>query len=571
MNKYTLYILILISSTIGPAIPHLTLFTLNKNTEIFISTIYSFIIFISFFIFSYLLKEAIKKEVSSFGILFYYNHLSRTMFIISSIIYIFLSLTYVSLNFYLIESIVNNKIYGKIFFFIFILIFSLLILKEVKIESKYTYSISLLMIFLIISIFFISILSTDHKHTLEINIDPLIFSAVFFTSIFSGIEALTFISNIKNSKDIEKAYIIGTPTIYFLSLIFLYSINSISKSSLSFLIENYLIVAFTIFSNLIFYIWIYIIINLIESLSKERILPKIFLDRKFSLLVSIIIISTIYLSNISSKLLEYTFLTLLFYILFLISFIKLEIYDKYFSKKKIINIFLAETSLVFLLYILLYLLLKNPISVSTILILFILLFLSMKIEWKNKKEYIKFYLSTFYYLIKIFRFFITIKDKKYIESFVKDRYRILDYGAFDGGISIYLSKKYNIEVYASEMSKKLAKKIYEKSKNIKNYRVFLWEKDEIPKRFSKYFDLIIIYETLKYIIDIESFVKSIRRSIKDNGYILFITYVDFLEKHNFNEKIKKISKLLKEYGIENVLIRKKYFIFDKFIIIGKKK
>jgi len=222
-------------------------------------------------------------------------------------------------------------------------------------------------------------------------------------------------------------------------------------------------------------------------------------------------------------------------------------------------------------YLLLYDFLSNIYSIIlTFSISIIILILTLNITWKKNIKFIRFYFSKLYFIPYLIRKVGYKEDIKIVEYYIKDGYKILDFGPFLGDISINIAKKYNVKVYALDISQKIVRKLQKRTKDMKNFFVYIAKKDEIPKIFYKNIDLIIIYETLKFIIDKHKFVKNIYRTLKNNGYLISITYASFLERKDIEDEIKKMRELLEYHNIKTFLIKSHKRSYAKYILIGKK-
>jgi ubiquinone/menaquinone biosynthesis C-methylase UbiE len=222
-------------------------------------------------------------------------------------------------------------------------------------------------------------------------------------------------------------------------------------------------------------------------------------------------------------------------------------------------------------YLLLYDFLSNIYSIIlTFSISIIILIITLKITWKKNTKFIRFYFSKLYFIPYLIRKARYKEDIKIVEYYIKDGYKILDFGPFLGDISINIAKKYNVKVYALDISQKIVRKLQKRTKDMKNFFVYIAKKDEIPKIFHNNIDLIIIYETLKFIIDKNKFVKNIYRTLKNNGYLISITYAGFLERKDIEDEIKKMRELLEYHNIKTLLIKSHKRLYNKYILIGKK-
>ena len=288
-------------------------------------------------------------------------------------------------------------------------------------------------------------------------------------------------------------------------------------------------------------------------------------------LSSSIILIFLFLNNFNYLLSFFSSFTIIIYVLYIISYIKIKIEGKNFHKWRLIKIFIAVFSMTALSYLLLYDFLSNIYSIIlTFAISIIILILTLNITWKKNTKIIRFYFSKLYFIPYLIRKLRYKEDIKIVEYYIKDGYKILDFGPFLGDISINIAKRYNVKVYALDISQKIVRKLQKRTKDMKNFFVYIAKKDEIPKIFYNNIDLIIIYETLKFIIGKHKFVKNIYRTLKNNGYLISITYASFLERKDIEDEIKKIRELLEYYNIKTFLIKSHKRLYTKYILIGKK-
>ena len=161
---------------------------------------------------------------------------------------------------------------------------------------------------------------------------------------------------------------------------------------------------------------------------------------------------------------------------------------------------------------------------------------------------------------------------KYIqEALNKNRFnnmKILDIGCGGGLISEGVSKLganvYGIDFVRENIN--VAKKHAKKNNLIINYEVKDFEKEKISSKY----DIIIIFEVLEHLYDLESFIKKIRNNLKKNGVLIISTInrnliskfltLDIAENflkwipmntHNF-------YKFIKPYELEHILINNNF-------------
>ncbi|MGC9079266.1 MAG: methyltransferase domain-containing protein [Nanopusillaceae archaeon] len=569
------YIGIFVSSIFFSTIPFLILFIEDYG----IIPIDSFLIFYTisssaFILLSYLLRDSITRDPNKLGILHYILKLSKYAFAAAYILYYLSTLIFFSSLLILFDNFLAKYISIKyIIPILMILIFAFMNYRNYDIESSYikiTSTISIL-IFLVLVLFSFLNSSTISNASL----DYLSYSIIFSSSIFAGIDLLTFYSNYYNNRKTGNATLIGTLIIFLLSIIFYIFISRIYNIESLMSILN---IVFFFIGILNMYVWFYTMNNILSYAAEVNIFPAIFKEKsKYDSPKNTIILSTILIilftsiRNILDFLLFFSSTVFYIYILYIISYIKIKLSSKYFNKFRLLKLFISVYLLAFFIYLYLYNLTANYYSIFiSLMIFFTLFFISIKTIWKKSPKTIKFYFSKLYPIPYIVRKFTYKNDLNIFESFINDNAIILDFGPFSGDISINLAKKHNIKVYALEISKKIVDKIKKKTKNMDNYYVIIGEKDEIPRNFSNFFDLIISYETIKFIIDKKKFAKSIHRALKKDGLFVSIVYADFLEYKNIEEEIKEIIEELRLYKLIVKKIKIDKGLYRKYIIIAKK-
>jgi amino acid transporter len=574
MNKLYRYIIIHLSSTLIPVIPFLILLINNEFVSPITLIISSFPIIVSFIFLSYLFRDSITRDPNPMGIFYYISKLSKYLLPTFGFFYYLSIISFISSELLLIGD--YFKIINSFSFLIpYIIIFTFLLfnLLNINIESKiqkiisYTSVMSLIILILLFT--FPIDINIQYNY-----IDPFLFIIAYNISVFSGLDVLTYYSNHSNNRKTGNATFYGTILLSIISIFLYISLLNIKTKDLS----NIILLIFLPISIYSTYIWFYTANKILENISENRLLPYFFRiknDRNspiFNIFLSTsIILVFLSLNDFSHLLSFFSSFTIIIYILYVISYIKIKVEGKNLHKWRLVKIFIAVFSMTTLSYMLLYNFLNNIYAVIlTFFISFIVLIITLKITWKKDKKLIELYFSKFHFLPYLIRKLWYKEDIKIIEYYIKDGYKILDFGPFLGDIAIHIARKYNVKVYALEISQKIAKKLQEKTKNMDNFFVYIAKKDEIPKMFYNNIDLIIIYETLKFIIDKNKFVKSIYRTLKNNGYLISITYADFLERKDIEDEIKKIKELLEYHNIKTLLIRSHKGLYTKYILIGKK-
>jgi len=574
MNKLYKYIIIYLSSTLAPVIPFLILLINKEFINPLILIILSFPVIISFIFLSYLFRDSITRDPNPMGVFYYISRLSKYLLPTFGFFYYLSIISFISSELLLIND--YFKIINPFLFLIpYIVIFTFLIfnLLNIDIESKIQEIISYIsIIFSIILIFlFIFPININIQYS---SIDPFLFIIAYNTSIFSGLDLLTYYSNYSNNRKTGNATFYGTIFLSIFSIFLYISLLNIKIENISSIIPL-IFLPVSIYST---YIWFYTANKILENISENKLLPYFFRIKNnrgspiFNIFLSAaIILILLFLNNFDYLLSFFSSFTIIIYILYIVSYIKIKVEGKNLHRWRLIKIFFAVFSMTIFSYLLLYDFLNNIYAIIlTFLISIIILIVTLKITWKKNTKFIKFYFSKLYFLSYLIRKIRYKEDIKIVEYYIKEGYKILDFGPFLGNISIYIAERYNVKVYALDISKKIVRKLQKKTKNLNNFFVYIAKKDEIPKIFYNNIDLIIIYETLKFVIDKNKFVKDIYRTLKNNGYLISINYADFLERKDIEEEIKKIRELLEYHNIKTLLIKSHKRLYTKYILIGKK-
>jgi len=534
----------------------------------------SFPIIIAFILLSYLFRDSITRDPNPLGIFHYISKLSKYLLPTFGFFYYLSIISFISSELLLIND--YFKIINPFLFLIsYIIIFSFLIfnLLNIDIESKLQEIISYISIIslIVLILFFIFPININIQYN---SINPFLFTITYNITIFDGLDIFTYYSNYSNNRKTGNATFYGAIFLSIISILLYISLLNIKIEN----IDSIILLIFLPISIYSTYIWFYTANKILENISENKLLPYFFRIKNnrdspiFNVfLSSFIILIFLFLNNFNYLLSFFSSFTIIIYILYIISYIKIKVEGKYLHKWRLIKIFFAIFSMTTLSYLLLYEFLSNIYSIIiTFSISIIILILTLNITWKKNTKLIKFYFSKLYFIPYLIRKIRYKEDIKIIEYYVKDGYKILDFGPFLGDISIYIAKKYNVKVYALDISQKIVRKLQKKTKNLNNFFVYIAKKDEIPKIFYNNIDLIIIYETLKFIIDKNKFVKNIYRTLKNNGYLISITYASFLERKDIEDEIKKIRELLEYHNIKTLLIKSHKRLYTKYILIGKK-
>ena len=445
---------------------------------------------------------------------------------------------------------------------------------ESKIQEIISYISVISLIILILLFTFPIDINIQYNHIDPSHIDPFLFIIAYNISVFSGLDILTYYSNHSNSRKTGNATFYGTIFLSIISIFLYISLLNIKIKDLS----NMILLIFLPISIYSTYIWFYTANKILENISENRLLPYFFRIKNnknspiFNIFLSTsIILIFLSLNDFGDLLSFFSSFTIIIYVLYVISYIKIKVEGKNLHNWRLVKIFIAVFSMTILSYMLLYNFLNNIYAVIlTLSISLIVLITTLKITWKKDTKLTELYFSKFHFLPYLIRKLWYKEDIKIIEYYIKDGYKILDFGPFLGDITIHIARKYNVKVYALEISQKIAKKLQEKTKNMNNFFVYITKKDEIPKIFYNNIDLIIIYETLKFVVDKNKFAKGIYRALKNNGYLISITYADFLEKKDTEDEIKKMKELLEYHNIKTLLIKTHKRLYTKYILIGKK-
>jgi len=574
MKKLSYYIILFLSSVIVPEIPFLILLMNTQYISIQYFLISSIPIILTFILLSYLFRDSITRDPNPMGVFYYISKLSKYLLPIFGFFYYLSIISFISSELLLINA--YFKIINPFLFLIpYIVIFNFIVLNlfNIDIESKiqgiisYTSIISLIIIILL----FIFPINTNIQYS---SINPFLFTIAYNTTIFSGLDIFTYYSNYSNNRKTGNSTFYGTIFLSIISILLYISLLNIKIEN----VANIIILIFLPISIYSTYIWFYTANKILENISENRLLPYFFRIKNnrdspiFNIfLSSSIILIFLFLNNFNYLLSFFTSFTIIIYILYIISYIKIKIEGKNLHKWRLIKIFIAVFSMTALSYLLLYDFLSNIYSIILAFsISIIILILTLNITWKKNTKFIRFYFSKLYFLPYLIRKIRYKEDIKIVEYYIKDGYKILDFGPFLGDISINIARKYDIKIYALDISQKIVRKLQKKTKNLNNFFVYIAKKDEIPKIFYNNIDLIIIYETLKFVIDKNKFVKDIYRTLKNNGYLISINYADFLERKDIEEEIKKIRELLEYHDIKTLLIKSHKRLYTKYILIGKK-
>jgi len=574
MKKLSYYIILFLSSVIVPEIPFLILLMNNQYISIQYFLISSIPIILTFILLSYLFRDSITRDPNPLGIFNYISKLSKYLLPTFGFFYYLSIISFISSELLLINNFLS-KINPLLFTISYIMIFSFIIfnLFNIDIESKLQEIISYISIISSIILIFLFIFPININIQYN-SINPFLFTISYNTAIFSGLDILTYYSNYSNSRKTGNATFYGTILLSIISILLYISLLNIKIEN----IGSIVLLIFLPISIYSTYIWFYTANKILENISEKKLLPYFFRMKNnrdspiFNVFLSaFIILIFLFLNNFNYLLSFFISFTIIIYILYIVSYIKIKVEGKNLHKWRLIKIFIAVFSMTILSYLLLYDFLNNIYAIIiTSLISIAILTVTLKITWKKNTEFIRFYFSKLYFLSSIIRKIRYKEDIKIVEYYIKDGYKILDFGPYLGDISINIAKRYNVKVYALDISQKIVRKLQKRTKNLNNFFVYIAKKDEIPKIFYNNIDLIIIYETLKFIIDKNKFVKNIYRTLKNNGYLISITYADFLERKDIEEEIKKIRELLEYHNIKTLLIKSHKRLYSKYILIGKK-
>ena len=574
MKKLSYYIILFLSSVIVPEIPFLILLMNTQYISIQYFLISSIPIILTFILLSYLFRDSITRDPNSLGIFHYISKLSKYLLPTFGFFYYLSIISFISSELLLINNFLS-KINPLLFTIAYIMIFSFIIfnLFNIDIESELQEIISYISIISSIILIFLFIFPININIQYN-SINPFLFTISYTTTIFSGLDILTYYSNYSNNRKTGNATFYGTILLSIISILLYISLLNIKIEN----IGSIVLLIFLPVSIYSTYIWFYTANKILENISEKKLLPYFFRMKNnrdspiFNIFLSAaIILILLFLNNFNYLLSFFISFTIIIYILYIVSYIKIKVEGKNLHKWRLIKMFIAVFSMTTLSYLLLYDFLSNIYSIILAFsISIIILILTLNITWKKNTKFIRFYFSKLYFLPYLIRKIRYKEDIKIVEYYIKDGYKILDFGPFLGDISINIARKYDIKIYALDISQKIVRKLQKKTKNLNNFFVYIAKKDEIPKIFYNNIDLIIIYETLKFVIDKNKFVKDIYRTLKNNGYLISISYADFLERKDIEEEIKKIRELLEYHDIKTLLIKSHKRLYTKYILIGKK-
>jgi len=403
------------------------------------------------------------------GIFHYISKLSKYLLPTFGFFYYLSIISFISSEFLLIND--YFKIINPLLFLIpYIVIFTFLIfnLLNIDIESKLQEIISYISIIssVILILFFIFPININIQHNL---VNPFLFTITYNITIFSGLDILTYYSNYSNNRKTGNATFYGTILLSIISILLYISLLNIKIEIIDSIILLILLPV-SIYST---YIWFYTANKILENISENKLLPYFFRIKNnrgspiFNIfLSSFITLIFLFLNNFNYLLSFFSSFTIIIYILYIISYIKIKVEGKNIHKWRLIKIFFAVFSMTTLSYLLLYEFLNNIYAIIlTFLMSIIILILTLNITWKKNTKLIEFYFSKLYFIPYLIRKIRYKEDIKIIEYYVKDGYKILDFGPFLGDISIYIAKKYNVKVYALDISEKIVRKLQKKTKN----------------------------------------------------------------------------------------------------------
>jgi amino acid transporter len=481
MNKLYRYIIIYLSSTLVPVIPFLILLINNEFISPITLIISSFPIIVSFIFLSYLFRDSITRDPNPMGIFYYISKLSKYLLPTFGFFYYLSIISFISSELLLIGNYFKT-IDSFLFLIPYIIIFTFLVfnLLNVNIESKiqeiisYTSVISLIILILLFT--FPIDINIQYNY-----IDPFLFIIAYNISVFSGLDILTYYSNHSNNRKTGNATFYGTIFLSIISILLYISLLNIKIKDLS----NTILLIFLPISIYSTYMWFYTANKILENISENRLLPYFFRIKNnrnspiFNIFLSTsIILILIFLNDFGSLLSFFSSFTIIVYILYVISYIKIKVEGKNLHKWRLVKIFIAVFSMTILSYMLLYNFLNNIYAIIlTFLIPFIVLTITLKMTWKKNTKLIELYFSKFHFLPYLIRKLWYKEDIKIIEYYIKDGYKILAFSPFLGTIAINIAKKHNVKVYALETSQKVAKKLQEKTKNMDNFFVYIAKKD----------------------------------------------------------------------------------------------
>jgi len=444
MKKLSYYIILFLSSVIVPEIPFLILLINTQYISIQYFLISSIPIIIAFILLSYLFRDSITRDPNPMGVFYYISKLSKYLLPIFGFFYYLSIISFISSELLLIND--YFKIINPFLFLIpYIVIFNFIVLNlfNIDIESKiqgiisYTSIISLIILILL----FIFPINMNIQYS---SIDSFLFTIAYNITIFSGLDLFTYYSNYSNNRKTGNATFYGTIFLSIISILLYISLLNIKIENISNIIILILL-PISIYST---YIWFYTANKILENISENKLLPYFFRIKNnrdspiFNIfLSSSIILIFLFLNNFNYLLSFFTSFTIIIYILYIISYIKIKVEGKNLHKWRLIKIFIAVFSMTALSYLLLYDFLSNIYSIILAFsISIIILILTLNITWKKNTKFIRFYFSKLYFIPYLIRKARYKEDIKIVEYYIKDGYKILDFGPFLGNISINMQK-----------------------------------------------------------------------------------------------------------------------------------
>lgn len=101
-----------------------------------------------------------------------------------------------------------------------------------------------------------------------------------------------------------------------------------------------------------------------------------------------------------------------------------------------------------------------------------------------------------------------------LKDIIKENGKILDIGTGTGVFLKEFSKSYNWELYAQDVNNKEEKNLQKISKFKK---LFILDEDKL---YNKYFDIICAIHVFEHIIDLHSFLDTVKQSLKSTGILI---------------------------------------------------
>ena len=155
-----------------------------------------------------------------------------------------------------------------------------------------------------------------------------------------------------------------------------------------------------------------------------------------------------------------------------------------------------------------------------------------------------------YYAPNVESFIFRLKPKL-LDLFInsKKKLKVLDYGCGEGSNIHYFIKKYGYDGYGVDISESNIKNCQKKI-NKKKFKLIDFDVNQNDNFFNKKFDLIISFQVLYYLndIDLKNRLISLNKMLKPGGYVFFTMmsnkneyYKYFCDKRKNNDGLYKVD------------------------------